>query len=161
MWITAFDRLTHFHQILPIILTENIEQHPTLVRDRFLAATDNFRVLAITRSANSVAISSAVTKEVKLGHIAAFFRGRQELGLYGRMAPNTFAMAGGGPGPGANPKAARPADPQYWARKTQAENLKNAKLFLQQGLLKAESLNNFDIWMEDIVRSVKSVSLTG
>ena len=86
----AFNRLTHFQQVLANILTEKIKQHPTIVRDRFLAATDNFRVLAITRSANSAAISSAVTKEDELGHIAAIFRGRQELGLYGRMRPKNI-----------------------------------------------------------------------
>ena len=42
-----------------------------------------------------------------------------------------------------------------------AEDLKNAKLFLQQGLLTAETLDNFDLWKEDIVRAVKCVSLTG
>ena len=76
------------------------------------------------------------------------------------MAPNTFVGAGGGPGLGANTEVARPVDPQYCARNPQAEDLKNAKLFLQQGLLMAESLNNFDIWKEDIVRAMKSVSLT-
>ena len=44
---------------------------------------------------------------------------------------------------------------------TMAEDLKNAKFFLQQGLLTAETLDNFDLWKEDIVRAVKSVSLTG
>ena len=126
------------------MLTENINQHPTLVKDSFLAATDNFQVLAITRGVNSTAISSSVTKEGKLWHKAAF-RERQALGLYERMAPNTFIGAGGGPGPAANPEMVRPADPQYWARKTQAKDFKNAKLFLQQGLLTVESLNNFDI----------------
>ena len=77
------------------------------------------------------------------------------------MAPNTFAVAGGGPGSGANPEAARPAESQYLARKTQAEDLKNAKLFLQQGLLTAETLNNFDLWKEDTIRALKSVSLAG
>ena len=42
-----------------------------------------------------------------------------------------------------------------------AEDLKNTKLFLQQGVLTVETLNNFDLWKEDIVRAVKSVSLTG
>ena len=73
------------------------------------------------------------------------------------MAPNTFIGAEGGPGLGANLEMTRPADLQYWARKTQAEDLKNAKLFLQQGLLMAESLDNFDIWKEDIMRAMKSV----
>ena len=130
MWVAAFNSLPHFHQILAILLVENIKQQPHVVKDHFLSSANDYRVLAITRSANSGAISSAVTKEAELGHLAVFFRGRQELGLYGRMAPNTFAVAGGGLGGGTNPKAVRPADLQYWARKTQAEDLKNAKLFL-------------------------------
>ena len=77
------------------------------------------------------------------------------------MNPNTSALGGGGPGRGVNLEAMRPADPQYWARKTMAEDLKNAKLFLQQGVLMAETLDNFDLWKEDIVRAVKLVSLTG
>ena len=40
-----------------------------------------------------------------------------------------------------------------------AEDLKNVKLFLQQGMLTTESLDNFDLWKEDIVRAVKSVSI--
>ena len=83
------------------------------------------------------------------------------MGFYRKIAPNTFAAAGGGPGEGINPKAVRPADPQYWARKTMAEDLKNAKLFLQQGLLTADTPDNFDLWKEDIVRAVRLVSLTG
>ena len=54
-------------------------------------------------------------------------------------------MARGGPGGGVNPEAVRLADPQYWARKTIAEDLKNAKLFFQQGLLTAEILDNFNL----------------
>ena len=42
-----------------------------------------------------------------------------------------------------------------------AEDLKNAKLFLQQGVLTAETLDNIDLWKEDIVRAIKSVLLTG
>ena len=37
-----------------------------------------------------------------------------------------------------------------------AEDLKNAKLFLQQGVLIAETLDNFDLWKEDVVRAMKS-----
>ena len=52
------------------MLTENVDQHPTLVRDSFLGTTDEFQVLAITRGVYSAAISNSVTKEVELGHIA-------------------------------------------------------------------------------------------
>ena len=74
-----------------------------MVRDRFLSSNNNYRILAISRREHSGAISSAVTKEVKLGQLAAFFRGRQELGLYGKMNPNTSTVARGGPGMGSQP----------------------------------------------------------
>ena len=124
---------------------ENIKHHPQVVRDQFLYSNDDYRALAISRSKHSGAISSAVRKEAKLGHLATFFRGRQELGLYGKMNPNTSAAVRGGPGRGVNLKAMRPADPQYWTRKTMAKDLKNAKLFLQQSVLTAETLDNFDL----------------
>ena len=107
------------------MLTKNIDQHPTLVRDSFLGTTDKLWLLAITRGVNSAVISNSVIKEVELGHIAAFFRGRQALGLYERMAPNTFIGAGGGPGPVANPEVGRHLDPQYWARKSHAKDSYN------------------------------------
>ena len=79
-WVAAFDGLSHFHQILAILLADNIDQQPNLVKDRFLTVDDNCRPLAITRSIHSATISSAVTKEAELGHLAVFFQGRQELG---------------------------------------------------------------------------------
>ena len=111
--VAAFDRLPHFHQILAILIAENVEQYPQVVRVQFLASNNDYRVLAITRSAHSKAIASAVTKEAKLGHLAAFFRGRQELGLYGRMNPNTAALGRGEIGRGGDLEATRKVDPQY------------------------------------------------
>ena len=84
-----------FYHILVVLLAENIEQHPQGVRDRFLSAPSKYRILAISRSAHSETIASAVTKEAELGHLVAFFRGRQELGLYGKMNPNTVAWGRG------------------------------------------------------------------
>ena len=75
-WVAAFDRMPHFHQILVVLLAENIEQHPQVVRDRFLSANSEYRILAISRSAHSKTIASTVTKEAELGHLATFFRGR-------------------------------------------------------------------------------------
>ena len=91
-WVAAFNRMLHFHQILAVLLAENIEQHPQVVRDRFLSANSKYQILAISRSAHSKTIASAVTKEAELGHLAAFFRGRQELELYGKMNSNTAAL---------------------------------------------------------------------
>ena len=72
-----------------------MKQHPQVVRDRFLSSNSKYWILAISRSANSETIARAVTKEAELGHLAAFFCGRQELGLYGKMNPNTAAWGRG------------------------------------------------------------------
>ena len=87
-----------------------------MVRDRFLTSSNDYRVLAITRSPHSEAIASAVTKEAALGHLATFFRRRLELGLYGKMNPNIVAMGRGELGRGGDLEAMA----QYWPRKTMA-----------------------------------------
>ena len=46
-------------------------------------------------------------------------------------------------------------------RKTQAEDLKNARAFLQKDVLTAEGIEQFNTWKEDILRSIRSVMLTG
>ena len=58
-------------------------------------------------------------------------------------------------------EVARQFHPEYWKRKTQAEDLKNVKVFLQKGILNAENIEHFDPWKEDILRSIKSVLLIG
>ena len=56
-WVAAFDQLSHFHQIVAILLADNINQQPDLVKDWFLTIDDNCRHLAITRSGHSATIS--------------------------------------------------------------------------------------------------------
>ena len=48
-WVAAFDGLSHFHQILAVLLAENIEQQPNLVKDSFLTVKNNCRCHAITK----------------------------------------------------------------------------------------------------------------
>ena len=67
--------------------------------------------------------------------------------MFERMAPTLEGGAGGGPVNIANMgngDVARQFDPEYWTKKTQAEDLKNAKVFLQKGILNAESIEHFD-----------------
>ena len=42
----------------------------------------------------------------------------------------------------------------------QAEDMKNAKTFLQQGPLTVAGIEKFDLWKEDILRAMRSVILT-
>ena len=60
-----------------------------------------------------------------------------------------------------NGDVARPHDLKYWRRKTKAEDLKNAKVFLQKDVLTAEGIEQFDACKEDILRSIRSVMLIG
>ena len=50
-----------------------------------------------------------------------------------------------------NPEPARHYDLEYYAQKMQAEDMKNAKTFLQQGPLMAARIEKFDLWKEDIL----------
>ena len=68
-------------------------------------------------------LTSIVLKEKRLGHIAKFFIKRRRLGMNQRLNPvqedmgipanATYAIDG---------EAARQFDPEYWKRKTQAED---------------------------------------
>ena len=49
------------------------------------------------------------------------------------------------------PGPARRYDPNYYAQKMQAEDMKNAKTFLQQGPLTAAGIEKFDLWKKDIL----------
>ena len=52
-------------------------------------------------------------------------------------------------------------DQAYLARKMQADDMKNAKAFLQYKALSASSLEKFDRWKDDILKATRSVDLSG
>ena len=134
------------------------------MQDHYLQTSAELRTLTIATSADNELLTSVVTKEVALGYIAGYFRMRRTLGMFERMAPALEGGAGGGPANIVNAwngEAARQFNPEYWTRKTQAEQFKNAKVFLQRGLLSVQGIEHFDTWKEDILRSVRSVLLTG
>ena len=68
-----------------------------------------------------------------LWHIAEHFRWRALTGHPERLGrlPAGAGAGGGIVNNGGNLEAARPHDLEYWAWKTQAEDMKNAKTFLQ------------------------------
>ena len=126
--------------------------------DRYLWTSAEQRTLAIIWSADNGLLTAVVTKEVSLDTL------QRRVGMYERMAPVPEEVTGGGPGnavSAVNGEVARQFNPEYWMRKTQAEDLKNAKAFLQRGLLSTEGIENFNTWKDDILRSVWSVLLTG
>ena len=118
--------------------------------------------MAIFRSAEDALLTAVVTKEVALGHIVEFFRTPRRVGMQERMAlPQEEAGGLANATYTGNGDLARQHDPKYWRRKTQAEDLKNVKAFLQKDLLSAEGIEQFDAWKEDILKSIRSVMLTG
>ena len=52
-------------------------------------------------------------------------------------------------------------DQAYLERKMQADDLRNAKTFLQKEVLSASMLNKFEEWKEDIIKATRSVDLYG
>ena len=51
-------------------------------------------------------------------------------------------------------------DQAFCSRKMQADDMKNAKTFLQQGPLTAAGIEKFDQWRDDIMRATRSVNRT-
>ena len=58
------------------------------------------------------------------------------------------------------PRPARRYDPSNYTRRMQAEDMKNAKAFLQQGPLTVARIEKFDLWKKDILQATQSVNLT-
>ena len=97
------------------------------MKDHYLQTSADLQRMAIVWSVDDVLLMAMVSKEVVLGHIAEFFRTWRRMGMHERMAlvqeevggPANIAYA-------VNGEAARQFDPEYWTRKKQAEDLKNA-----------------------------------
>ena len=99
---------------------------------------------------------------MRLGIITNFINHWASIGRPEMLGP----LAGPGPA-GAAGRAAlagrEPAgqyDQAFCARKMQAEDIKNAKLFLQYGPLSAATIEKFDQWRNNIMRAACSVNLT-
>ena len=101
-------------------------------------------------------------QETRLGHIINFIAYRASLGFLEAL----------GPAHGMEPAGAAAAGPDhddrggrynqaYLARKMQADDMKNAKAFLQYEALSASTLEKFDQWKDDIVKATRSVDLVG
>ena len=117
------------------------------MKDNYLQTSVELWTLVIVWSANNGLLTAVVTKEVELEHIVGFFRTQRRVGMYERMAPMPEEVVGEGPMNtvnAVNGEAARHLDLKYLTRKTQAKDLKNAKVFLQRGLLSAEGIEHFD-----------------
>ena len=99
---------------------------------------------------------------MRLGIITNFITYRGSLGRPEKLGPLAGPEPAGAVG-GAGPTAREPAgqyDQAFCTRKMQAEDMKNAKLFLQYGPLSAATIEKFDQWRDNIMRAAHSVNLT-
>ena len=103
-------------------------------------------------------------QEMGLGFVTNYINIQANLGYPERLGP----MAGPGLGAtgaagGAAATGMEPAgryDQAFLARKMQAEDMKNAKQFLQMGPLSAATIEQFDQWRDNITRAACLINLT-
>ena len=96
---------------------------------------------------------------MRLGIITNFIAYLGSLGRPEKLGPLAGPEPAGAVG-GAARKPAGQYDQAFCTRKMQAEDMKNAKLFLQYGPLSAAMIEKFDQWRDDIMRAAHSVNLT-
>ena len=65
-----------------MLLYEASADHPNLVKENFLRTSVDLRALVITQSTTNTVLTSVVTKEVELGHIAGFLKARTALRMH-------------------------------------------------------------------------------
>ena len=70
-----------------MLLYEVSAEYPNLVKNQYLRTVADLRALVITQSAANTVITSVVTKEVDLGHIAGFFKARKIWGCMREWPP--------------------------------------------------------------------------
>ena len=138
--------------------------------DVFIQARPEARNAALHNSAHRNENAEIVFQEMSLGIIINFIAYRGSVGhpeKVGTLTRTELAGAARGAGPtgaagGAGPAAREPAgqyDQAFCTRRMQAEDMKNAKLFLQYGPLSAATIEKFDQWRDDIMRAARSVNL--
>ena len=52
-------------------------------------------------------------------------------------------------------------DPGHWKRKVQAQAMKGATAYMRKGPLRAEDIEHFDAWKQDLILATEVAALTG
>ena len=52
-------------------------------------------------------------------------------------------------------------DPGHWKRKVQAQAMKGAMAYMQKGPLRAEDIEHFDAWKQDLILAIEVAALQG
>ena len=120
--------------------------------DAFLHAATEFRNRALNESNHRDENIASMYQENRLGFIAEFMDYRKNLGFHEAMKAAPRAGQTGGVTATTEDRGGR-YDQAYLERKMQADDLKNAKAFLQNDVLSAATLDKFEEWKEDIVKA--------
>ena len=86
-YVQAFNQLPHHQQIIAVLIQEEWEDQPHLVKYHYLQTLADLRTMAIVWSADDALLTAVVAKVVALRHIAEFFRTRRRVGMHKRMVP--------------------------------------------------------------------------
>ena len=126
-----FNSLPQPHQIAAILITEGDNTHTRM--DQFIRAPPANRNRALYDSIYSNDNAEIIFQESQLGLITNFILHRASIGRPERLGPRSGPEVAGATG-GATPAGRELAgqyDQAFCARKMQAEDMKNAKQFLQ------------------------------
>ena len=114
----AFNSLPQQHQIAVLLLQEEWEDRPHLVKEWFLRAPIPQRYKALQRATSDDGVENTIKREATLRHMAEFFIERRQYGALERMNPDTpiFPQLLEG-------EIELQFDPKRWKRKQLSDNL--------------------------------------
>ena len=144
---------------MALLIEEEDGNHNRL--DAFMRATLEFQQRALYRSDHKDENVAVMYQEARLGHIAEFVNYRKGLGFPETLSPAPAPRAGQAGGVAGPEDRGGRYDQAYLERKMQADDLRNAKSFLQNEVLSATTLDKFKEWKEDIIKATRSVDLYG
>ena len=113
--------------------------------------------MALYNLAHGAMNAEIMFQETELGHIANFIAYRANLGFLEQLGLAAEAGIAGAHNAGlvAGYEGAGRYDQAYLSHKMQADDMKNAKMFLQYEPLSAATLEKFDQWRDDIMRAAR------
>ena len=75
-YMQAFNQLPQHQQIIAILIQEEWEDQPNLVKDHYLRTSKSLWTRAIVKETNNLGLMSIVLRETRLRHMVEFFIAR-------------------------------------------------------------------------------------
>ena len=145
-----FNILERPYQIAAVLIRE--EQGSFTRLEAFLVALLRNRQMALYNSEHRDETLATLYQETGLGHITSFITWRATVGFLERLGPTQEPAPTEAATADYEDRGGR-YDQAYLAPKMQADDMKNAKAFLQYKALSASSLEKFDQWKDDILKA--------